>query len=68
MANISKIVKKLVHKYITDSEVVMGEFLASEKVQRGLTYEQAFEIYISCMKIVEEDKFYTIKENKTIEL
>ena len=68
MANISNIVKKLIHKYITDSEVVMGEFLASEKVQRGLTYEQAFEIYISCMKIVEEDKFYTIKEDKTIEL
>lgn len=59
--------QKIIDKYYAESEVCMAEFLASE-FPKGLSFEEAFEIYILCMKMVEGDKFYTVKENKTIEL
>jgi hypothetical protein len=45
----------------------MAEFLASE-FPKGLSFEEAFETYILCMKMVEGDEFYAIKEGKKIEL
>ena len=58
----------IIEEYERDSEVVMAEFLAWKKVPRGMSFEQAFETYIECMKKVEGDKFFTIKEGKKIEL
>ena len=53
--------RKLIDKYYKESEVCMGEFLASE-FAKGLSFEEAFETYILCMKMVEGDEFYTIQE------
>lgn len=53
--------KILIDKYYAESEVYMAEFLASE-FPKSLSYEEAFEVYILCMKMVEGDEFYTIKE------
>ena len=58
---------KIIDKYYKESEVCMAEFLAQE-FPKGLTYEEAFEVYILCMKTVEGDKFYAIKEKDKIEL
>ena len=66
-----KIVKetaeRLIEKYHAESEVCMAEFLASE-FPKALSFEEAFEVYILCMKRVEGDKFFTIKEGEQIEL
>ncbi len=51
-----------------DSEVCMAETLASEVVPAGVSYEEAFEIYIEAMKRVEGDTFYAIKDGEKIEL
>ena len=66
--NTEKIYKKLIKEYIEDSEVVMGEFLAWKKVPRGMTFEDAFEMYIRAMKEVNGDQFYAVKEGETEEL
>ena len=68
MKNIVKeTAQKLVDKYYAESEVCMAEFLASE-FPKSLSYEEAFEVYILCMKMVEGDEFYTIKEGIKEEL
>ena len=59
--------KNLIDKYYKESGVCMAEFLASE-FPKGLSYEEAFEVYILCMKMVEGDEFYTIKEGIKEEL
>ncbi len=59
--------QRVIDKYYAESEVCMAEFLASE-FPKGLSFEEAFETYILCMKMVEGDEFYTIKEGKKIEL
>lgn len=64
----AKIADALIKEYIKDSEVVMGEFLADKKVPNGISFEQAFEIYIACMQCVNGDRFYAIKEGKKVEL
>lgn len=65
-----QIVRNLLDTYRIYSEVCMAEFLASEDVNQFVdcSFEDAFEIYMECMKIVEGDKFYTVKEGETIEL
>ena len=63
-----KYIKDFIEKYQRESEVCVGEFLAWEEVPQGMTFEQAFEVYIEVMKRVEGDKFLTIKEGKTYEL
>lgn len=55
-------------EYCRESEVCMAEFLASKEVLPGMTFEEAFEVYVECMKLIEGDRFYTIKEEETIEL
>ena len=37
------------------------DFLASEKVPSGLTYEEAFETYVGMMQMVEADRFIHIR-------
>ena len=54
---------ELIKEYTTDSEVCMGEFLAYKKVPQGMTFEQAFEMYIKCMNMVEGDEFFVKQEN-----
>ena len=67
----SEIVKntaeRLIEKYRTESDVCMAEFLASE-FPKSLSFEEAFEVYVYCMKTVEGDEFFTIKEGEKIEL
>jgi len=64
----NNIVNSLIKDYEENSEVVMAEYLADKKVPWGLTFEDAFEMYIELMKRVEGDEFYTIKEGEKIEL
>ena len=59
---IKSTVDKICSKYIKESEVCMAEYLASEKVCPDLTYENAFYVYVRCMKKVEGDRFYIDKE------
>lgn len=60
--------KNLIKDYIENSEVCMAEYLASEEVPQGMTFEEVFNIYINCMKQVEGDKFFVEKEGEMIEL
>lgn len=46
-------------------DLCAAEFLASEKVPEGMTFEQAFEFYIEVMKTVEGDTFTVTKEGIT---
>jgi len=64
----NNIVNSLIKDYIKNSDVVMAEYLASKKVPHGLTFEDAFEIYIELMKQANGDEFYTIKEGEIIDL
>ena len=67
---VKETISQLLDKYRnTDWEngVCMAEFLASE-FPKGLSYEEAFQVYVECMKTVEGDEFYTIKEGETIAL
>ena len=49
-------------------DVCAAEFLADKEVPEGMTFEQAFELYIEVMKTVEGDRFTVTKENETFEL
>ena len=60
--------KGLIKDYIDNREVCMAEYLASKEVPKGMTFEDAFNTYISCMKEVERDKFFVEKEGEMIEL
>ena len=60
--------KDLIKDYIENSEVCMAEYLASEEVPQGMTFEEVFNIYINCMKQVEGDKFFVDKDGEMIEL
>lgn len=51
-------IKDLIRDNIGNSEVCMAEYLASKEVPQGLTFEEAFNIYINCMKQVEGDRFF----------
>ena len=64
---VKKVANQIIDKYYAESEVCMAEFLAWEK-PKGLTYEEAFEVYILCMKMVEGDEFYRIVEGIKEEL
>lgn len=59
---------KLIKKYMEESDVCMAEFLASEKVPEGMTFEQAFFAYMQCMHEVEGDNFYVVQENQIQDL
>ena len=60
--------KGLIKDYTENSEVCTAEDLASKEVPQGMTFEDAFNTYISCMKEVEGDKFFVEKEGEMIEL
>lgn len=62
-----KIREGLINAYINNG-VCMAELLAWEEVPAHTTWEDAFEIYVEMMKLMEEDQFYVIKEGETIEL
>lgn len=49
-------------------EVCAAEFLASEPVPAGMSFEQAFETYAALMKRIEGDRFHVTKENQTSEI
>ena len=63
-----EILRGLVKDYAEKSEVVMAEYLAWRKVPEGLSYEDAFELYIAAMKQANGDRFFAIKGRKKIEL
>lgn len=63
-----KILGRIKEMYLSESEVVMGEFLADVNVSDNLTFEDAFEIYVEAMKWANDDRFIQIAEGKVIEL
>ena len=63
-----EIKKELIKKFIEESDVCMAEFLASENVPNGMSFEDAFEMYIALMKEVEGDKFFVIKDEKIVSI
>jgi len=60
--------QKLYNTYLEESDVCMAEFLASETVPPDTSFEEAFQLYIDAMKRAEGDRFWTQKEDETIEL
>ena len=62
-----KLVNDIIDIY-ADNDLCMAEILADETVPDGLTYEEAFEVYIEAMKRADGDEFYTIKEGEKYEL
>lgn len=46
-------------------DVCAAEFLAGEKVPEGMTFEQAFELYVEVMKTVEGDRFAVTRKGIT---
>ena len=64
----TQIFQSLKDKYLDESEVCMAEMLADEKVPSGMTFEEAFKMYVSLLGWSDGDKFYVVKENETIEL
>lgn len=58
-----EVVDRLTESYINNSEIVMGEYLAFEKAN-GLTFEEAYHIYIALMKRAYGNQFYVIKEDE----
>ena len=66
--DIEKIYEDLKLEWVNESEVVMAEFLAWKEVPAGMTFEEAFEMYVRAMKDAEGDEFYVIKEGEKIEL
>lgn len=42
------------------------DFLASEKVPAGMTFEEAFELYVGLMQTVEADRFIHIRDTNDI--
>lgn len=58
----------ILNTYRVESEVVMAEFLESEKVPKNTTIAEAFLLYIEAMKRVNGDKFYVVKEGIEEEL
>ena len=65
--NKEKLVNDIIDIY-ADNDLCMAEILADETVPDGLTYEEAFEVYIEAMKRADGDEFYTIKEGEKYEL
>jgi hypothetical protein len=52
----------ILNTYRLESEIVMAEFLESEKVPKNTTIAEAFRLYVEAMKRVNGDEFYVIKE------
>ena len=65
--NKEKLVNDIIDIY-ADNDLCMAEILADVAVPDGLTYEEAFEVYIEAMKRADGDEFYTIKEGEKYEL
>lgn len=60
--------QSLLDAYRNDNDLCCAEFLATEKVPEGMSFEQAFQLYISMMKTVEGDRFLQIREKEIITL
>ena len=62
---IETIVASVVNEYLYESEVCAAEYLAWRKVPEGLSFEDAFKVYVEVMKRVEGDVFRVTKEGET---
>jgi hypothetical protein len=51
----------LMNKYMNQGNCCF-DFLGYEKVPAGLTFEEAFEIYVGMMQMVEADRFIHIRD------
>ena len=65
--NAQKVVNRIVRDYKNNNEVCMGELLADETAD-GLTLEEAFEVYVHCMKAIEGNRFYVEKNGERMML
>lgn len=62
-AKTENIVKNIVQKYINESDVCMAKLLANEPVPQGMSFEDAFLVYVECMKHIDKDRFTVTREN-----
>ena len=51
----------LIGKYMNQDNCCF-DFLAYEKVPAGMTFEEAFEVYVGMMQTVEADRFIHIRD------
>lgn len=65
---IEAIFQEIKDTYITESEVCMAELLADLTIPAGVSFEDAFELYVALMKWSDGDEFYVVKEDERIEL
>ena len=59
------IVISVFNEYVNQGDVCAAEYLAWRKVPEGLSFEDAFHVYVEVMKRVEGDVFRVTKEGKT---
>jgi hypothetical protein len=51
----------LMNKYMKQDNCCF-DFLAHEKVPAGMTFEEAFEVYVGMMQTIEADRFIHIRD------
>lgn len=62
-----KEIKRILDIY-NKEDICIADLLADVKVPKGISYEQAFEIYIQLLKMIEKDNFYRIADNELKQL
>lgn len=62
-----KEIKRILDIYNRE-DICIADLLANIKVPKGTSYEQAFEIYIQLLKMIENDNFYRIADNELKQL
>lgn len=62
-----KEIKRILDIYNRE-DICIADLLANIKVPKGISYEQAFEIYIQLLKMIENDNFYRIADNELKQL
>lgn len=62
-----KEIKRILDIYNRE-DICIADLLANIKVPKETSYEQAFEIYIQLLKMIENDNFYRIADNELKQL
>lgn len=62
-----KEIKRILDIY-NKEDICIADLLANIEVPKRISYEQAFEIYIQLLKMIEKDNFYRIVDNELKQL
>ena len=60
-------IERKIYDEFSNSDVCMGELLADIEVPAGMTFEDAFLLYVKIMNNVEQDRFFRIAEEDLLE-